>query len=131
MPTIDHAKRAVELSEQRDALMKTGSRLRRENIQLAVIEDQRSRYSGECDRVLIVEQLNARLRDLIKEEVAAQVARLDDEIRALGFEPDEFDAAAPSEVHALDTSLQRAGAAAIRMFADSDARERKKSGKMA
>jgi hypothetical protein len=112
MKTAKDARRVVELSDQRDALNKLAGSIRTaESVAVCDPDGPRNhlgyRISREPGERLTFEHLADELRDLVKREAAAQIAAIDDELKALGVTPDEFDAAeADRRDQAEDTAVR-------------------------
>jgi paraquat-inducible protein B len=126
MKTRRDAERVVELSDKRENLHKLASSIRMAD-EIAVgdpveiARELRSSYTVRRDMMFTFSHLADELRDLIKRETVQQIAEIDKELKALGVEPDEFEAAAPKgredsekqkQQRMLDARLARASAEA-------------------
>jgi hypothetical protein len=94
MMTIEQAKQAVELSDERKSLINRANKIRMTDAihfgaELKPVWPKRETVTFE------VEKFADEFRALLTKELKAQVAQIDKELRALGVEPDPFDAAAP------------------------------------
>ena len=105
MKSRKDAERVVELSERREALHRLASGIRMAKEIAACDADPPSDRMGIAYgaryRLLSFEHLADELRDLVKREAAQQVAAIDKELKQLGVEPDEFEAAAPDAARPL------------------------------
>jgi hypothetical protein len=98
MQSTKDAERVVELARKREAIHKLAGDIRMsDKIGSAGRDESQNRHVEAKWKVLTFRHFADELNDLVKREAAAQIAKIDAEIRSLGVEPDEFEAAAPAE----------------------------------
>lgn len=96
MKTREDAKRATELCDEKDRLIACANEIRIGD-KVYFSTDAAANGFSRFGARLNVKCLQDEFRALVTKELKAQVAKIDKELRALGIEPDPFEAAAPAK----------------------------------
>ena len=113
MKSRKDAERVVELSEDRERVHHLAGWLRMaEEVSVCNAEENTAAgYRVVSTKVVFrFVHLIDELHDLVKREAAQQIAAIDKELKQLGVEPDEFEAAAPDAARPLKVVAKSARA---------------------
>jgi hypothetical protein len=96
MMTIEQAKQAVELSKEREYLIERANKIHAGDQLFFSATEKSKHWVPRQDQIsLEIKEFAEEFRSLLIKELKAQVAKIDKKLRALGVEPDPFDAATP------------------------------------